>query len=194
VTLDNCRLLLPLSTDKSDSSYLYRQTRARNGRQAPARCSQTNQAPQYRIRYAFIALVSSFRLLDSSSEISVKRRTLQREDEERSNAKTEVICHVPRVVLDDLCVCLWLDFIEQAHLGISLNILTIRKPTTRYRAEKACKEGIRGFSVFHDRVWRLEISPYLQNRTTLKVLEFFAFIVRPWIDLLVGKLSEFSCI
>jgi hypothetical protein len=98
---------------------------------------------------------------------------------------------IPRVVLEDLS--LWLDFLKQAQLGISLNILTTREPTTLYRVD-ACKHGIGGFNVFHGPAWRFPITPDLQNRATLNVLEFLASIVRPWVDYLEGHLPEFSCI
>jgi hypothetical protein len=104
---------------------------------------------------------------------------------------TKAIRRTPRDVLDDLR--LWLDFLEQAKRGISLNILTIREPTTLYRAD-ACKHGIGGFNVFHGRAWRFAIPPDLQNRATLNVLEFFGSIIGPWVDLLEGRLPEFSCI
>jgi hypothetical protein len=109
--------------------------------------------------------------------------------EAHSYPTTEDIRRIPRPSIDDFL--LWLDFLEQAHRGISLNILTIREPTTLYRAD-ACKHGIGGFNVFHGRAWRFEISPDLQNRATLNVLEFLASIVGPWIDLLEGNLPEFS--
>jgi hypothetical protein len=98
---------------------------------------------------------------------------------------------IPRPVRDGLL--LWLDFLEQAHRGISLNVLAFREPTTLFRAD-ACKHGIGGFNVFHGRAWRFAIPPDLQNRATLNVLEFFASIVGPWIDLLEGNLPAFSCI
>jgi hypothetical protein len=70
-------------------------------------------------------------------------------------------------MLDDLR--LWLNFLEQARRIISLNILVIREPIALYRAD-ACKDGSGELNV---------IPPYLQNRTTLTVLEFFASIVGP---------------
>jgi hypothetical protein len=111
--------------------------------------------------------------------------------EESSYPTTTAIRLIPRNVLDDLR--LWLDFLEQAQRGISLNILTIREPTTLYLAD-ACKHGIRGFNVFRGRAWRFAIPPDLKNRATLNVLEFFASIVGPWVDLLQRNLPEISCI
>jgi hypothetical protein len=111
--------------------------------------------------------------------------------EAHSYPTTKDSSRIPRPVRDGLL--LWLDFLEQAHRGISLNVLTFREPTTLYRAD-ACKHGIGGFSVFHGRAWRFAIPPDLQNRATLNVLEFFASIVGPWIDLLEGNLPAFSCI
>lgn len=111
--------------------------------------------------------------------------------EAHSYPTTDTTRRIPRVVRDDLR--LWLDFLEQARRGISLNILTLREPTTLYRAD-ACKHGIGGFNVFHGRAWRFEIPPDLQNRASLNVLEFFASIIGPWTNLLEDNLPELSCI
>jgi hypothetical protein len=64
--------------------------------------------------------------------------------EEHSYPTIEVSRRIPRTVRDDLT--LWLDFLEQAHRGVSLNILTIREPTTLYRAD-ACK---------HEQRWTIQ--------------------------------------
>jgi hypothetical protein len=88
----------------------------------------------------------------------------------------DLIRRIPRDVLDDLS--LWLDFLQQTQLGISLNILTTREPTTLYRADE-CKHGIWGFNVFHCRARRFPMTSDLQNRATPNVLKVFASIVGP---------------
>jgi hypothetical protein len=62
---------------------------------------------------------------------------------EHSYPTMEAIRRIPRDVLEDLR--LWLDFLKQAQRRISLNILTIREPTTLYRAD-ASKHRYSGFN------------------------------------------------
>jgi hypothetical protein len=98
---------------------------------------------------------------------------------------------IPREVLEDLR--LWIDFLEQGRRGISLNILTVRAPTSLYRAD-AAEHGIGGLNIITGRAWRFEIPEDLRHRATLNTLEYLGSIIGPWIDQLEGNLPEHSCI
>jgi len=97
---------------------------------------------------------------------------------------------IPEPVIEDLKLAL--QFLNKANQGVSMNLVTFRKPTHIYRAD-ACPWGIGGFSIF-GRAWRYEIPPHLRFRATLNMLEHVASTIGPWIDLLECNLPEFSCV
>ena len=91
---------------------------------------------------------------------------------------------------DDLLLALRL--LNKSNKGISMNLLSFRKPTHCYRAD-ACHWGIGGYNS-EGRAWRWELPTHLQWRATLNMLEFLAAVIGPWIDTLENTLPPMSCI
>jgi hypothetical protein len=76
---------------------------------------------------------------------------------------------------------LWLDFLRQAWSGISMNLLTIRRPT-RIGISDSCPYGLGGFS-WSGRAWRLRIprkSPLHGDSVANNFLEFLAMMITIW--------------
>jgi hypothetical protein len=73
---------------------------------------------------------------------------------------------------------LWLEFLKQAWSGISMNLLTIRRPS-RIRVSDSCPYGLGGFS-WTGRAWRLQIlttSPLYGDTAANNFLTFLATMV-----------------
>lgn len=111
-----------------------------------------------------------------------------RQDKKRAENRRSI--KLKEEVIEDLR--LHLNFLNVAHKGMSMNLLTYRKPTHIYRAD-ACPFGLGGFSA-EGRAWRWYIPFHLQFRATINMLEHLASIIGPWIDLLEEKLPKLSCI
>jgi hypothetical protein len=80
---------------------------------------------------------------------------------------------------------LWVDFLQQARSGISLNCLTIRKPS-KIGWSDSCPFGLGGF-LLSGRAWRFQIpsfSPIYGNDIANNVLEFLGMLVTIWLSLL----------
>ena len=107
---------------------------------------------------------------------------------DKSKSRREIL--VPLPVIEDLK--LFIELLEMAHKGISMNLITYRSPTHLHRSD-ACPAGLDGFS-HRGRAWRFYIPPHLQFRATLNFLERIACEIGPWIDLTEGNLPQFSCI
>jgi len=86
---------------------------------------------------------------------------------------------------------LMLRFLDKAHKGIDMNLLTFRRPTHIYRSD-SCPFGLGGYSD-EGFAWRFEIQPGLRFRASNNLLEFMASIISPWIDILAGRLSRGDC-
>ena len=84
-------------------------------------------------------------------------------------------------------------FLRQAKDGISLNLITYRKPTHVCRSD-ASEHGIGGYNLQTGRAWRFYIPQDLLCRLTLNTLEFVGSIVTVWIDFLEGNLPPLSCV
>jgi hypothetical protein len=85
--------------------------------------------------------------------------------------------------LDDLT--LWLDFLDQARVGISLNRITIRQPT-RISWSDACPYGIGGYNL-SGFAWRIRIpptSPLLGDKRFNNLFEFIGMAVNVWVECL----------
>jgi len=67
----------------------------------------------------------------------------------------------------------WCYFLHRASLGISINLLTYRQPTTFLRAD-ACEHGLGGISINSGAAWRFEIPPPLRGHLSLNLLEYLA--------------------
>ena len=73
---------------------------------------------------------------------------------------------------------LWLEFLDLARKGISINILTVRTPT-RMAWSDSCPFGLGGYSL-HGRAWRIRVphdSPFYGDDTANNVLEFLGMAI-----------------
>jgi hypothetical protein len=87
---------------------------------------------------------------------------------------------------------LMLNFLNKAHNGIDMNLLTFRRPTHIYRSD-SCPFGLGGYSD-EGFAWRFELPPGLRFRASNNLLEFMASIISPWIDILSSRLSAGDCV
>jgi hypothetical protein len=85
-----------------------------------------------------------------------------------------------------------LTLLENAHTGISMNLITYRQIDRGYRSD-ACPAGLGGYSNL-GRAWRWYIPKHLQFRATLNMLEHVGSIIGPWIDIIENNLPPFTCI
>ena len=121
------------------------------------------------------------------------RRTAQRNGTNEVRQKTnKKIKWLDKSVLADLQ--LFLDyFLPKLHEGISLNLLTFRRPTHIFWSD-ACPSGMGGFSLTTGKAWRFQIpDEFLQavNKQN-NLLEFLASIISVWLEILDGAPS-LSC-
>ena len=90
---------------------------------------------------------------------------------------------------------LWQTFLSTAHHGISLNLLTLRKPT-RMTLSDACPFGLGGFT-WSGTAWRLRVpnrSPLYGQSTANNFLEFLAMVITMWLCLLDCPDPSAECI
>ena len=97
---------------------------------------------------------------------------------------------VPKATLEDLH--LWVEFLEQAKKGTSINNLVFRRPSHFFWAD-SCPFGLGGYSA-RGRAWRFYIPPHLRTPHTNNVLEFMAIIITIWIDAIEGFIPPLSCL
>jgi hypothetical protein len=93
---------------------------------------------------------------------------------------------IPQAVIDDLE--LWLKFLDRAHTGISLNLLTIRKPS-RICWSDACPYGIGGY-LLSGRAWRFKIpaeSRIYGDKRFNNLFEFIGMAVNVWLECQYGE-------
>ena len=83
-------------------------------------------------------------------------------------------------------------FIGKANQGISMNLLTFRRPDIVYICDDA-EYGLGGFAS-HGRAWTYIIPQNLRNRAHINVLEYLAQIIAIWIDILEGKTKQEDCV
>jgi hypothetical protein len=121
------------------------------------------------------------------------RRVAQRNETNEVRQKTnKKIKWLNKSVLADLQ--LFLDyFLPKLHEGISLNLLTFRRPTHIFWSD-ACPSGLGGFSQHSGKAWRFEIpEEFLQAvKNQNNLLEFIASVISVWIEILDGAPSQ-SC-
>jgi hypothetical protein len=130
------------------------------------------------------------RLNHAASIIPMSRHFLSRMYYSLSKMKDFKMYHLPKKVIDDLT--LWNKFILKAKSGISLNLLTFRKPNKLYWSD-ACEYGIGGFST-EGKAWRWNIPDDLQHRAHINLLEFMAEIAGIWDDILDNKMQPEDCV
>ena len=97
---------------------------------------------------------------------------------------------IPKRVKDD--AKLWLKFIKVAGDGISMNIITFRKPNVIIIGD-ACEHGLGAFNI-RGRGWRLIIPAHLRGRAHINLLEFLTQVIQIWLDILEGRIKEGDCI
>ena len=84
-------------------------------------------------------------------------------------------------------------FLEKAQKGISMNLLTYRKPNHIIIGD-ACEHGLGAFNLESGVGWRWVIPEYLRGRAHINVLEFLTQVIQIWLDVLDGRIPKFSCI
>jgi hypothetical protein len=86
-------------------------------------------------------------------------------------------------------------FLPKIHKGISLNLLTYRRPSHILFSD-ACPKGLGGYSLTSGCAWRWEIPPnYVDSvKTKNNLLEFLAAMVTIWVELTKESTPPLSCI
>lgn len=84
-------------------------------------------------------------------------------------------------------------FLDSAHDGLSMNLLTFRKPTHFYRSD-ASEFGLGGYNITTSKAWCFEIPVDCHLRTSLNSLEFIACMITIWVDILSSNLGTKSCL
>jgi hypothetical protein len=85
------------------------------------------------------------------------------------------------------------EFLQYAKMGVSLNNVVFRKPTSIYRLD-ASEFGMGGYNIITGRAWRWELPIALRLRTSINSLEFISSVVTIWIDILLGLVQPEDCI
>ena len=88
-------------------------------------------------------------------------------------------------VIEDLKLMLF--FLEEAHIGVDMNLLVYRKPTKIYRSD-SCPAGLGGYSS-DGFAWRFYIPLWLKFRASNNLLEHLAAVITPWIDIIAKRLG-----
>ena len=83
-------------------------------------------------------------------------------------------------------------FIDKVNKGVSMNLLTFRKPNIAYICD-ASEYNIGSFSSY-GRAWSYIILAELRNRSHINILEYLAQIVSIWIDIIEGRTNKQDCI
>ena len=86
---------------------------------------------------------------------------------------------------------LMLFFLEEAHIGIDMNLLFYRKPTKVYRSD-ACPAGLGRYSRYGFS-WRFYIPLWLKFRASNNLLEHLTTVITPWINILAKGMGPGDC-
>ena len=130
------------------------------------------------------------RLNHAAYVIPTARHFMSRIRSLKTKARFKQTVSIPRLVTADLA--LWLDFLQAAHVGISMNLLTYRQPTHVYRSD-ACEHGLGGYSST-GKAWRLHFPNKLLGRAHINLLEFLASIICIWLDIIDEEIPVESCL
>ena len=130
------------------------------------------------------------RLTHISVILQPSKHFLSRLRFERKRAKNRRSIKLRKDAIEDLH--LHKRFLLVAKSGISMNLLTYRKPTHIYRSD-ACPFGLGGYSAT-GQAWRWYIPKILRFRATINMLEHLAAVICPWVDLIENNLPHYSCI
>jgi hypothetical protein len=88
---------------------------------------------------------------------------------------------------------LMISFLDSAHDGLSMNLLTFRKPTHLYRSDSS-EFGLGGYNITTGKAWRFKIPVDCHLRTSLNSLEFIACLITIWVDMLSSNIHKESCL
>jgi hypothetical protein len=83
-------------------------------------------------------------------------------------------------------------FLEKAHKGISMNLISFREPTHVYIGD-ASEHGLGGFAD-HGRAWRFEIPLHLRGRAHINLLEYITQVVCIWVDICEKRVNKHDCL
>ena len=97
--------------------------------------------------------------------------------------------YITPICIDDMK--LMKTFLDRAHQGIDMNLITYRKPTHIYRSD-SCPAGIGGYS-HQGFAWRYYFPDNLLFCASNNLLEHMAAVITPWIDIIAGRLSKGDC-
>ena len=84
-------------------------------------------------------------------------------------------------------------FLSIANKGVSLNLLTFRKPD-HFMFGDACEHGLGDFHGGSGRAYAWLIPYELRGRDHINVLEFLSQLIQIWIDVLEGRIKSQDCI
>lgn len=105
--------------------------------------------------------------------------------------KKDQIITLSAEILEDLT--LWLQFLEKANTGISINLLVECYPSQIYITD-SYENGIGGYSLLTGRAWRFELPSHLKGHVSNNILEYLAEIVGIWMGILDGEVKKDDCI
>jgi hypothetical protein len=94
--------------------------------------------------------------------------------------------HMITTILSD--IRLFLVFLNQAHDGMSMNLLTYCTPDHHHHAD-ACDKGIGGYGTATGKAWHWEIPQEYWGKFTLNSLEFIMNFISFWIGILDGTIK-----
>ena len=83
--------------------------------------------------------------------------------------------------------------LKMANEGISMNLITFRKPTHLIIGD-ACEHGLGACHVESGVGYRYIIPPDLRGRAHINPLEFLTQVVQIWLDALEGRIVKGSCV
>lgn len=106
-------------------------------------------------------------------------------------SKRHILPRPPSAVTQDLQ--LWTTFLDYAHAGVSMNLLTTRMPTHILLSD-ACPHGMGGYSIGSGRAWHLQVPPGTHPDVSNNLLEFVACVVNLWIEEYDRHLPPESCV
>ena len=92
-------------------------------------------------------------------------------------------------VIEDLILILF--FLEEAHIGVDMNLLVYRKPTKVYRSD-SCPAGLGGYSR-NGFSWRFYINLWLKFQASNNMHDHLATVITPWINIIAKILGPGGC-
>jgi hypothetical protein len=104
------------------------------------------------------------------------------------------IHRLPMPALEDLQL-FYDTFLPKIHEGISMNLLTHRRPTHLLFSD-ACPKGLGGYSAVSGRAWRWQVpEEFLSSvRSMNNLLEFLAALTTIWLELEAPSTPKLSCL